>query len=161
MAAAVKESPLRALSALGQSIWLDYIDREMVRGGGLRAMIEGDGLTGVTSNPAIFEKAITGHRDYEEDIRRCLNEGRGAAEIYRLLTVADIQEAADVLRPVYDRTNARDGYVSLEVSPHLARDARGTVEEARELWGAVGRPNLFIKIPATREGLEAIRRCIG
>ena len=161
MATAVKESRLRELSALGQSIWLDYIDRAMVRGGGLRAMIEEDGLSGVTSNPAIFEKAITGHRDYDEDIDRYLDEGRGAAEIYRLLTVADIQEAADVLRPVYDHTDGRDGYVSLEVSPHLARDARGTVQEGRELWKAVGRPNLFVKIPATREGLVAIRQCIG
>jgi transaldolase len=160
MTTAVKESPLRMLSGLGQSLWLDYIDRGMIRSGRLKAMIEDDGLSGVTSNPAIFEKAITGHKDYDEDIARFVAEGKTAVEIYRLLTVRDIQEAADVLRPVYDRTAGHDGYVSLEVSPHLARDADGTVAEARDLWRAVGRPNLFIKIPGTGECLPAIRQCI-
>jgi transaldolase len=160
MATAIKESPLRMLSGLGQSLWLDYIDRGMIRSGQLKAMIQEDGLSGVTSNPAIFEKAITGHRDYDEDIARFVSQGKSAEEIYRLLTAADIQEAADVLRPVYDDIDARDGYVSLEVSPHLARDTAGTLAEARELWSAVNRPNLFIKIPGTAEGLPAIRQCI-
>jgi len=161
MTTAAKESPLRMLNGLGQSLWLDYIDRGMIRTGRLRTMMEEDGLSGVTSNPAIFEKAITGHKDYDEDIARFVAEGKSAGEIYRLLTVQDIQQAADVLRPVYDRTGGHDGYVSLEVSPHLARDASGTASEARELWAAVNRPNLFVKIPGTKEGLAAIRQCIG
>jgi transaldolase len=160
MTTVLKESPLRLLTDLGQSIWIDYIDRGMIREGRLRAMIEDDGVTGVTSNPAIFEKAITGHQDYDEDIARYVAAGSSAAEIYRLLTVKDIHDACDVLSEIYERTEGRNGYASLEVSPHLARDERGTVEEARSLWCAVNRPNLFIKIPATKECLPAIRQCI-
>jgi transaldolase len=160
MTAAAGKSPLKALSELGQSVWLDYIDRATIRTGTLKRLIEDDGVSGVTSNPAIFEKAIAGHTDYDEDIRRLVGAGQSAAAIYRALTVQDIEEAADVLRPVYERTDGRDGFVSLEVSPHLARNSRGTVSEAESLWRAVNRPNVLIKIPGTAEGLAAIRQCI-
>ena len=154
------KSPLVRLHRLGQSIWLDYIRRGMVRGGELARLVREDAVTGLTSNPTIFEKAIAGSTDYDADIAAMAREGLGAAAVYERLAVQDIREAADVLRPVYNRTRGGDGFVSLEVSPHLARDTAGTVAEARRLWQAVARPNLFIKIPGTAEGLPAIRQCI-
>ena len=157
----IQDNPLLRLQAFGQSIWLDFIRRGMLSSGELRQMVEEDGLRGVTSNPSIFEKAIAGSHDYDEAIRALALEGRSVAEIYQALTVEDVQQAADLFRPLYDQTAGRDGFVSLEVNPHLAHDTDGTIAEARRLWVAVGRPNILIKVPATREGLPAIQRLIG
>jgi transaldolase len=156
----MKNNPLRQLETLGQSIWLDYIRRDLIAGGGLRRLIEEDGLRGMTSNPSIFEKAIVGSHDYDEDIRSMAAEGKVAKEIYETISQRDVQSAADVFRPLYDRTDGQDGYVSLEVNPHLARDTNGTMQEARRLWGALDRPNVFIKVPATAEGLPVIQQLI-
>lgn len=154
----MKGNPLRKLHALGQSIWLDYIRRDLIGSGELRRLIEEDGLCGITSNPAIFEDSITRSHDYEEDIRALAHQGRSALAIYEALSQHDVQRAADEFRPVYDSMDAADGYVSLEVNPHLARDTHGTIEEARRLWAALDRPNVLIKVPATTEGLPAIRQ---
>jgi transaldolase len=156
----MKNNPLRQLATLGQSIWLDFIRRDLIASGGLRRLIEEDGLRGMTSNPAIFEKAIADSHDYDENIRAMALEGKGAKEIYEALSQRDVQSAADEFRPLYDRTDGKDGYVSLEVNPHLAHDTNGTMQEARRLWGALNRPNVFIKVPATAEGLPAIRQLI-
>ncbi|MGD8584183.1 MAG: bifunctional transaldolase/phosoglucose isomerase [Chloroflexota bacterium] len=156
----MENNPLLELHNFGQSIWLDFIRRGMLDSGELQDLIRMDGLRGVTSNPAIFEKAIDGSADYDEAIRTLALEGKSAAQIYDTLTVTDVQHAADVFAPVYQRTDGRDGYVSLEVSPHLAHDAAGTVAEARRLWRAVDRSNVMIKVPATREGLAAIQQLI-
>jgi len=156
----MKNNALRALESLGQSVWLDYLGRGAINSGKLQQLIEQDGLSGVTSNPDIFEKAIGESHDYDAAIQTLAREGRSAAEIYQALTVEDIQMAADLFRPTNDRTQGADGYVSLEVSPHLARDTQGTIAEARLLWAAVKRPNVFIKVPATREGLPAIQQLI-
>jgi transaldolase len=157
----MKMNPLLKLESLGQSVWLDSISRPMLKSGELKKLIEEDGLSGVTSNPAIFEKAIAETNDYDGDIRELAGERKGVDEIYRNLVIYDIRLAADQLRPLYDRMDGGDGFVSLEVSPHLAHDAKGTVDEAHMLWRAVDRPNIFIKIPATIEGLAAIRELIG
>jgi len=157
----MKNNPLKQLESFGQSIWLDYIRRDLIAGGGLRRLIEEDGLRGMTSNPAIFEKAITESHDYDADIRSMALEGKGAMDIYEAISQRDVQSAADAFRPLYDGTDRKDGYVSLEVNPHLAHDTQGTLEEARRLWGTLNRPNVFIKVPATDEGLPAIRRLIG
>ncbi len=156
----MKENPLRKLESYGQSIWMDFISRDSLDSGELKRFIEEDGVSGVTSNPSIFEKAITAGHDYDEAIHRLALDGRDAVEIYQNLTVEDIQRTADLFRPMYDRLEGKDGFVSLEVSPHLAHDTNGTIAEARLLWARVGRPNLFIKVPATREGLPAIRQLI-
>jgi transaldolase/glucose-6-phosphate isomerase len=157
----MNENPLRKLESCGQSLWMDYLRRGMLKSGELKRRIAEDGLAGITSNPSIFEKAIAGSHDYDESIRVLALEGRNEAEIYQALTVDDIREAADDFRGVYEKTAGGDGFVSLEVSPHLARDTEGTIAEARRLWAAVDRPNLMIKVPATSEGLPAIRRLIG
>jgi len=157
---ATPSNPLRVLESLGQSVWLDYLSRETINSGQLRKWIETDGATGLTSNPAIFEKDIAGSHDYDAPIRTFAREGRSVEEIYEALTVGDIRMAADLFRPVFDRTKGADGFVSLEVSPKLARDTNGTIAEARRLWAAVDRPNLFIKVPATVEGLPAIQQLI-
>ena len=154
-------NPLRKLEALGQSIWMDFIRRGMIASGQLKQLIEEDGLCGVTSNPSIFEKAITGSSDYDEAIRVLAQEGRSAEQIYDALTIEDIQHVADLFRPVYDRLDGMDGFVSLEVSPYLAHDTAATIAEARRLWGAVNRPNVMIKVPGTTEGLPAIQQLIG
>ena len=156
-----KNNPLRQLETFGQSVWLDYIRRDLIAGGGLRRLIEEDGLRGMTSNPSIFEKAIAESHDYDADIRSMALEGKRAKEVYEAITQRDVQSAADEFRPLYDRTDGKDGYVSLEVNPHLAHDTNGTLQEARRLWGALNRPNVFIKVPATAEGLPAIRQLIG
>ena len=156
----MKENPLLTLHALGQSIWLDYIRRDLISSGELRRLITADGLRGITSNPAIFEHSITGSDEYNEDIRAMAHHGKSVMEIYEALSQGDVQRAADEFRPLYDSTDAADGYVSLEVNPHLAHDAHGTIEEARRLWAALNRPNVFIKVPATNEGLAAIRQLI-
>ncbi len=153
-------NPLLQLRDFGQSVWLDYIRRQLITSGELRRLIEDDGLCGVTSNPAIFEKAIAGSHDYDEDIRAMALEGKSVAEIYQNLTVADIRQAAEVFLPLYHKLKGRDGFVSLEVNPHLAHDTEGTIVEARRLWAALEFPNVFIKVPATREGLPAIRQLI-
>ncbi|OFW41854.1 MAG: transaldolase [Acidobacteria bacterium RIFCSPLOWO2_12_FULL_60_22] len=155
-------NPLKRLEEFGQSIWLDYIRRTLITSGELRQLIEQDGVKGVTSNPAIFAKAIAGSSDYTEDFKLLERQGGTTPkEIYERLAIRDIQEAAAVLRPVYEQTAKRDGYVSLEVSPYLAHNTQGTLEEARRLWKAVGRDNVMIKVPATPEGIPAIEQLIG
>ncbi len=156
----MKANPLLKLSAFGQSIWLDYIRRQMIDSGELKKLIDDDGLKGVTSNPAIFQKAIAGSTDYDEAIRTLAQAGESVEAIYQVLTVEDVQRAADLFRPLYDRVEGQDGFVSLEVNPHLAHDTQGTVAEARRLWQALARPNVLIKVPATKEGLPAIRQLI-
>ena len=151
---------LAALVAAGTSIWLDQLQRGLIESGELQRMVEQDSLRGVTSNPAIFEKAILGSADYDDDLRRLAAEGRSAREIYRAMALRDVQLAADVLRPVYDRTAGADGYVSWEVAPRLAHDTEGTLEQARMYWGLVERPNLMIKIPATEAGIPAIEEAL-
>src|SRR6202163_2183019 len=155
-------NPVRELSKYGQSAWLDYIRRNLITSGELKRLVDEDGLGGVTSNPAIFEKAITGSTDYADALLELQKrKDLDAMGIYETLAIKDIQDAADILRPVYDRTKTRDGYVSLEVSPFLARDTDGTLKDARRLWVAVNRPNLMVKIPATLEGIPAIQQAIG
>jgi len=154
----VKPNPLLDLEALGQSIWIDFIRREMTSSGELERFIRDDGVSGVTSNPSIFEKAIAESHDYDEAIHALTAEEKTAEEIYQHLTVEDIQLVAALLRPTYDRTGGRDGFISLEVSPLLAHDTQGTMEEARRLWALVDRPNCMIKVPGTREGLPAIEQ---
>jgi transaldolase len=148
------------VKALGQSLWLDSIRRGHILSGGLKRLIEEDGISGETSNPAIFEKAIGGSADYTEAIEQLLARGRGALEIYETLAVDDVRMAADAFLPVYEESEGRDGFVSLEVSPHLAFDTAGTATEALRLFQRVGRPNLMIKIPATPQGLPAIEECL-
>jgi transaldolase/glucose-6-phosphate isomerase len=153
-------NPLLKLHTYGQSIWLDFLRRSLYTSGELQQMIHEDGLRGMTSNPAIFDKSIAGSHDYDEAISALALEGRGAREIYETLTVEDVQHAADVFRPVYDESDGRDGFVSLEVSPHLAHDTDATIEQARQLWAKLDRPNVMIKVPATAEGLPAIQQLI-
>ena len=157
----MSSNPLKRLGALGQSIWLDYIRRDLISSGGLRRLIEEDGLRGMTSNPSIFEKAIADSHDYDEDIRAMALDGKGVGAIYESLSQRDVQSAADEFRPLYDKTDGTDGFVSLEVNPHLAHDTRGTTEEGRRLWAALNRPNVLIKVPATANGLPAIQQLIG
>lgn len=154
-------NPLLHLQSLGQSIWMDFISRRTITSGQLQQWIERDGISGVTSNPSIFQKAITESDDYDESIQALILQGMTSEEILRWITVEDIQRVADLLRPTYDRTDGQDGFVSLEVSPKLAHDTRGTIEEARELWALVNRPNAMIKVPATSEGIPAIRELTG
>ena len=153
-------NPLRKLEAFGQSIWTDFIGRQMVEGGGLQRYVLNDGVSGVTSNPSIFEKAIAESHEYDGAIQELAKKGRSPEEIYDILTVEDIQHTADVLRPTFDRLEGADGFVSLEVSPKLANDTRGTIDEARRLWKKVDRPNVMIKVPGTGAGLPAIRQLI-
>src|SRR5882757_10032731 len=154
-------NPLKDLLNYGQSVWLDYIRRDLLTGGELKRLIDEDGLRGMTSNPAIFEKAISDSALYQDFFDSLANRPElDAKGRYELLAIRDIQDAADVLRPVYQSTNRRDGYVSLEVSPYLANDTKGTTEEARRLWKAVDRENVMIKIPGTPEGIPAIRQML-
>ena len=154
-------NPLLELPRLGQSVWLDFITRRFVEEGGLARLVEADGLRGVTSNPTIFQKAIAGGGDYDAAMERLLRQGKDARAIYEALAVEDIQKACDALVPVYASTKGADGFVSLEVNPHLARDPEGTLREALDLRRRVDRPNVMIKIPATREGLGAVERALG
>jgi transaldolase len=156
----MKANPLVELEKLGQSIWLDFIRRGMISSGELRRLIEEDGVTGVTSNPSIFEKAIAESRDYDAAIRTLAQSGKSVEDIYQDLTISDIQLAADLFRPAYDRSNGADGFVSLEVSPLLAHDTAGTIDEARHLWKTLSRPNVMIKVPGTTEGIPAVRQLI-
>ena len=149
---------LKQVMGLGQSLWLDYIRRDLIHDGDLERLIREDDLRGMTSNPAIFEQAIVGSDTYDADIRALA--GKGTQVIYESLSQRDVGDAADRFRPVYDATEGLDGYVSLEVDPNLARDTPGTLAEARRLWAALARPNILIKVPATAEGLPAIRQLL-
>jgi transaldolase len=150
---------LKALLGQGQSVWLDYLRRAHTRSGELVALVA-DGLRGQTSNPTIFEQALRAGAEYDADLRAAARSSRSDAEIFEAISVADVREAADTFRPVYDATDGADGFVSIEVSPARARDTEGSVAEARRLWNEVGRPNVMIKIPGTREGWPAIERCL-
>ncbi|QIP07996.1 bifunctional transaldolase/phosoglucose isomerase [Bradyrhizobium symbiodeficiens] len=155
-------NPVKELEKHGQAVWLDFLARGFIAKGDLKRLIETDGVKGVTSNPSIFEKAIGSSDEYDAPIGKALKRGdRTVADLFEAVAVEDIQNAADVLRPVYDRLKGGDGYVSLEVSPYLALDTPGTVTEARRLWKSVGRKNLMVKVPATLEGLPAIEELIG
>ncbi len=154
-------NPLNKLSNLGQSIWFDYISRPLIANGELKKLIEEDDIKGVTSNPAIFEKAIAGSSDYDDSIKKlCKTKSLHNKVLYESLAISDIKNAADVMLPVYKSTNKLDGYVSLEVSPHLAHDTDETINEAKRLWQEVSKPNLMIKVPATDEGIPAIKHLI-
>ncbi|MBV9860005.1 MAG: bifunctional transaldolase/phosoglucose isomerase [Alphaproteobacteria bacterium] len=155
-------NPLKTLNEFGQSVWLDFVSRDLLQSGQLGKMVEADGLRGVTSNPSIFEKAIGHGDDYDELIRQAEASGDlDPGELFEGLAVHDIQEGADALNSVYEQTQRRDGYISLEVSPYLALDTQGTIEEARRLWREVGRRNLMVKVPGTAAGIPAIRTLIG
>jgi transaldolase len=156
----MNENPLVALTDLGQSIWIDELARGQITSGQVHHRIEHDGLRGLTSNPTIFEKSITNDPSYDEPIRALARRGKTAAEICDALTIEDIQLAADELRPLFDRVDPRDGFVSLEVSPHLAYDTRATIDEARRLWRAVERPNVMIKVPGTKDGIPAMETLV-
>jgi transaldolase len=156
----MKNNPLKQLGTLGQSVWLDYIRRDLIVSGALKRMIDEDGVCGMTSNPSIFEKALADSQDYDRDIETMALKGIDKKAIYEAFSRQDVQMAADIFRPVYDKTKGGDGYVSLEVNPHLAHDTKGTIEEARKFWAALDRPNVFIKVPATAEGLPDISRLI-
>jgi transaldolase len=149
-------NPFRELAAHGQSVWLDYIRRDLIATGELARLVD-EGLAGLTSNPAIFERAVTGSSEYADRIESLSRQGLEPQAIYERLAIRDIRDVADALAPRYASSGARDGYVSLEVSPRLARDTQGTIAEARRLWRAVDRPNLMIKVPGTAEGLPAVR----
>src|SRR5262245_53560875 len=153
-------NPLVEVEKLGQSIWYDNIRRALIDNGDLAGKIANDDLRGVTSNPTTSEKAITGSTDYNDAMRQLIAAGKSVSEIYEALVIEDIQRAADLFKPVYERTDKLDGYVSLEVSPLLAHDTAGTIAEAQRLWAALGRSNVMIKIPATPAGLPAIRAVI-
>src|SRR3984893_16359975 len=155
-------NPVKALENHGQSVWLDFLARGFVTKGDLQRLINTDGVKGVTSNPSIFEKAIGSSDEYDGAIGQALKKGdRSVAELFEQLAVEDIQHAADVLRPVYDQLKGADGFVSLEVSPYLAMDTKATITEAERLWKNVSRKNLMVKVPATAEGLPAIRHLLG
>jgi len=155
-------NPLKQLNDFGQSPWLDFVSRDLLRSGQLSKMIADDGLKGVTSNPSIFEKAIGHGDDYDEMIREAEATGDlDPGALFEGLAVHEIRDGADAMRRVYQQTHARDGYISLEVSPYLAMDTAGTIEEARRIWREVDRPNLMVKVPGTPAGIPAIKTLIG
>lgn len=156
----MNENPLKRLENLGQSIWLDYIRRDLIANGELQHLIDEDGLRGMTSNPSIFEKAIAESTIYDSAIQKMALKEKNVNAIYEAISKKDVQSAADVFRPLYERTGGKDGYVSLEVNPHLAHDTAGTIEEGRRLWVTLNRPNVLIKVPATAEGVVAIQQLI-
>lgn len=153
-------NPVQQVQKLGQSIWFDNISRGLIKSGGLQSLID-IGVTGLTSNPTIFEKAISGSTDYDGALLGLARSGKSTIEMFEALAIEDIRDTADLLRPVYDRTEGVDGYASLEVSPHLAFDTEGTIEDARRLFAALDRPNVLIKVPATPEGVPAVQTLIG
>jgi transaldolase len=153
-------NPLKALREIGQSPWMDYIRRDLLTSGTLKKMIQEDGLMGMTSNPTIFEKAITGSKDYADILESPEAKKLDAKGVYEKIAIRDVQDAADIFKGVYQQSKRRDGYVSLEVSPLLANDTQGTIDEARRLWKSVGRENVMIKVPGTKEGLPAIRQLL-
>lgn len=156
----MQENPLKKIKTFGQSIWLDYIRRDLITSGELQRLIDEDGISGITSNPSIFEKAIGESHIYDKSIHDHVLNKKNSIEIYESLSQQDVQNAADVFRAIYDQTDGMDGYVSLEVNPHLAHDTQGTIEEARRLWKALNRPNVLIKVPATSAGLPVIKQLI-
>ena len=160
MSVKLPDTPLHRLNAAGQSIWLDFIDRSLLASGELRKRLVAESLTGMTSNPTIFEKALAEGHAYDEQLSGA-PEGSTAWELFELVETSDVRDACDIFRPVYDATEGADGYVSIEVSPGSAHDADATVEEARRLWQTVDRPNVMIKVPGTAEGAKAARRLIG
>ena len=151
---------VQELGRAGQSVWLDFMQRSLLTTGALGKLIDGDGIRGLTSNPTIFEKAVAGSDDYDELFAALAPEGKTVPQAYDALTLRDIRDAARIFRPVWDSSAHRDGYCSLEVSPKLAHDTKGSIEEARRLWKALGAPNVMIKIPGTPEGVPAIEECI-
>src|SRR5437764_5387301 len=153
-------NPLRELKALGQSVWLDDIDREQLRSGLFGRLIAEDGLSGATGNPTIFEHAITHSTTYDEQMQQLLREGKSSQEIYEALAMTDVRKVADMLRPTYDQTGEQDRFVSIEVSPYLAQDTDGTLAEVRRFWHTIDRPNLMVKIPSTLAGIPAIRQAL-
>jgi len=155
-----KKNPLQRVEKFGQSIWLDYIRRDLIVTGKLKQLIDNDGLRGMTSNPAIFEKAFSESSDYIKDIKELSVKGHNVDQIYTTLSTRDVRDASKVFEPVFDKTKGLDGYVSLEVNPHLAHDMQGTLDEARKLWKELDRPNVLIKVPATKEGLPVIKQLI-
>lgn len=159
-AAGREKNPLQKLAQYGQSPWFDFIRRDLITGGELKRLIDKEGLKGVTSNPAIFEKALSAGDDYKDFIAENAGKAESASTLYEMIAIRDIQEAADILKPVYEATNRQDGYVSLEVSPRLADDTEKSIEEARRLWKLVNRPNLMVKVPATPEGIPAVEKLI-
>jgi len=156
----MNSNPLVRLTNLGQSIWLDYIDRQILQDGTLERLIHRDRLAGLTSNPAIFQKAIASSDAYEEAISALRKNGASAVDLYEQLVLADIARAADLFRPLFDASNGQDGFVSIEVSPLLARDGAATLSRARALWQQLDRPNIMIKVPGTREAIKAIRQLL-
>lgn len=156
----MEHNKVKRIADFGQSIWLDFFDRKIMDSGELKRLIDEDGVKGVTSNPAIFEKAISNSTDYDGDMATLSSQKDSKDDIFFGLAVKDIKRAADFFKPIYQETHGGDGFVSLEVSPHLAHDTEGTVNQARELWKAVDRENVMIKIPSTSAGLPAIRKCI-
>src|ERR1019366_3942936 len=154
------ENPLKQLERYGQAPWLDYIRRSLLSSPEFRRMLNEDGLKGMTSNPTIFEKAIDSSSDYDQQFEQLVREGKDPEEIYETLTIQDIQAACDVLRPLYDQTASKHGYVSYEVSPLLANDTGETIKAARRYWARIARPNVMIKVPATPAGLPAIETLI-
>lgn len=154
------DNPLRKLKELGQSVWFDYIRRDLYRSGKLAKLIQEDGLAGMTSNPTIFQKAIAETELYDDDVRRLIVEGKDPADVFDELSAEDVRQAADVFRPVFDETGGNDGFVSIEVGPKLAGDTEGSIREAKRLWAKCDRPNVMVKIPGTAAGVPAIRRCL-
>ncbi len=153
-------NPLLELKALGQSVWLDDIDRGQQRSGQFQRLIDEDGITGATGNPTIFEHSISNDTAYDEQMQQLITEGKSALEIYEALAMTDVKRATDLLRPIYDQTGGQDGFVSIEVSPYLAHDTEATLTEVRRFWRSIDRPNLMVKIPSTREGIPAIRQAL-
>jgi transaldolase len=153
-------NPLIQLKVLGQSVWYDNIDRTQLNSGQFKRLLDEDGVVGVTANPTIFQKSISHGNAYDGQITQLIREGKSTSEIYEAIVIQDIRTVADMLHPIYDSTNRQDGYVSLEVSPDLAHDTEGTLSEVRRFWKMVDRPNLMIKIPATREGIPAVRQAL-
>ncbi len=156
----MEKNRVKQIHDLGQSVWLDFFERKIMNNGELQKLIDEDGISGMTSNPAIFEKAITGSTDYDADIKKLAQEQKSNEEIFYGLAISDIRRATDIFKPVYEASKGMDGFVSLEVSPHLANETDGTINQAIDLWKAVDRKNVMIKIPGTKEGLPAIRKCI-
>ena len=154
------QNPLRQLGQFGQSVWLDYIRRQLLSSPAFRSLIDDDGLKGMTSNPTIFDKAIAGSSDYDGQLAGLVSAGRSVDDIYEALTMDDIRTAADAMLPIYDRTGGRDGFVSYEVSPLLANDTESTLKAARRYWQLIGRPNLMVKVPSTPAGIPAIEQLV-
>jgi transaldolase len=153
-------NPLLQLKTVGQSVWMDHLDRGIIQSGQLKKMISEEGIAGITSNPAIFQKSISGSDLYNADIEQGIRDGKSPQEIYEMLIFEDIRNACDIFRSVYDETHGLDGYVSIEVSPHLARDTERTINEARRFYKAIDRENVMIKIPGTPEGFPAVEQAI-